>query len=91
MNQLDFIGGGQVAAPLKDIRATRPSVAEQKAELCLRLNHLCKTWPPKVRDGSINKAREWVGAQQAALKIIKSSRASVQELTSAIGNMERFI
>jgi hypothetical protein len=93
MSQLDFIGGAQEqpARPFKDIRNTRSTIAEEKAALCLELGRLCLRVPPSVANGSIEMTRNWVGAQKTSMKLVKSSRASVQELTSAIGNMRRFL
>jgi len=90
VKQNDWVGDLPPPRPFKDIRSTRPSVAEEKAQLCLELGALCHAVPAAIRDGSIDKTREWITAQKAALKIAKNSRASVQELTAAINNMRRF-
>jgi hypothetical protein len=76
--------------PFKDIRSTRPSVAEQKAELALQLGRLIARCPPGIANGSINATREWVAARKQAAATAKSTRSSVQDLTAAISNMERF-
>jgi hypothetical protein len=90
MSQIDFVGGLPAPKPFKDIRSTRPSAAEAKAELCLRLGRLCATVPPSVRNGSIQTVRDWKQHQEKALKLAKNARASVPELTAAISNMSRF-
>ena len=94
MNQNDWVGDLPPQNPFKDIRSTRPAVAEEKAQLCLELGKLCHTVPAGINSGSIDKAREWMAAQKAAQKaarkIAGNSRASVQELTAAINNMRRF-
>lgn len=90
MNQIDFIGGGSVPKPFRDIRNTRPTVAEEKATLCLELGRLCSAVPPRVRNGSINLTREWVAVQKKARALVGNSRASVCELTAAITSMRRY-
>jgi hypothetical protein len=92
MSQTDFFDAPtQAKREFKDIRGTRPTVAEEKAALSLQLNRLCQSPPDSVRNGSINVVRSWVEAQKKALKTLKSARSSVQELTSAISNMRGFI
>jgi hypothetical protein len=50
--QLDWIGGTSLATkPFKDIRNQRPTVAEQKAQLCLDLKKLISRVPDRVRGG----------------------------------------
>lgn len=71
----------------KDIRSTRPSVAQRKAELLLELGRLCNRFPNKARDGDIKAVREWKLTREAAMKIAANSRASVEDLTRAIGSM----
>ena len=90
-HQLDWVGGPQ-AEPrqFKDIRSTRPSVAEEKAAKCLELGALLKRPPAAVVNGSVNVTREWQAARAAASKVAGSSRSSVQELSAAINNMRRF-
>lgn len=86
----DLFGFEAPRRAFKDIRNQRPSVAEQKAELAMQLRTLCLRIPQTIRDGSINKVREWQVARTAALKVAASSRSSVPELTSQISNMQRF-
>jgi hypothetical protein len=92
MNQIDFVGG--LAAPqqkkVPEVRNTRPSTAEEKAALALRLNELCRRCPRSVAQGSIQTVREWTAEQQKALKALKSKTASVHQLQSAVSAMERF-
>ncbi len=46
MKQIDFISSdGADSAAFRDIRATRPSVAEEKAQLSLILHRLCARAP----------------------------------------------
>jgi len=92
MNQSDWVGGGVAAAqkPFKDIRNTRPSVAEEKAMLLLDLGAMLKKPPDKVINGDVKISHEWVAARAAAAKIAGSSRSSSQEIRTAINNMRRF-
>ena len=91
MNQDDFFCQQKQAAPFMDIRNTRPTVAEEKAALAFELGRLCMKPPKSVVNGSIQATRAWVDAQKKALKLVRSPRASVQELTSAIGSMRGFL
>lgn len=86
----DLFGYQPAARAFKDIRNTRPTVAEQKAELALQLGRLIARCPTSVANGSINLTREWMEARKKAAATAKSARASVQELTAAISNMSRF-
>lgn len=92
MKQIDFIGGGSNLSPkqTKPISNQRPTVAEEKAELCLRIGVLCKKPPASIINGSVQMTREWVAARKAAMATAKKVRASVPELTAAISSMERF-
>lgn len=85
----DLFGHGAPPQPLRDIRNTRPGVAEEKAQLLLRLGRLIDTIPPGVRDGSVQRVRAWRQARADAAKVAASKRASVQELQSAINRMDR--
>lgn len=66
---------------------TRNSVASEKAELCFRLNRLCKTVPDSVKNGSVQLVRKWQADQSKAMKVFISSKSSVNELTCAINQM----
>jgi hypothetical protein len=87
----DLFGRVEPSAPFKDIRNTRPSAAEDKAVLVMRLGRLINTVPASVQNGSINKVRDWTTARAVAAKVAKNSRASVSELTSAISSMQRWL
>lgn len=71
----------------KDTRNTRPSVAQQKAELLLELGRLIRSVPPEARDGSIQIVRLWKSRKEAAEKIANNSRSSVHDLTRSIASM----
>jgi hypothetical protein len=86
----DLFGFAAPSVAFRDIRSTRPTVAEQKAELALALGRLINRVPRDVQSGSVNLTREWLSARTKAAALVKSSRASVNELTAAISNMQRF-
>jgi hypothetical protein len=92
MKQIDFVGG--IEEPerkaFKDVRNLRPTVAEEKAELCLRIGFLCKKPPASIINGSVQMTREWVAARKAAMAAAGKVRSTVPELTSAVLRMERF-
>jgi len=92
MKQIDLVGGlpEQEPKPFKDVNNLRPTIAEEKAELCLRIGILCRKPPACVANGSIQTTREWIAAMKSAMATAKKVRASVPELTAAISNMERF-
>lgn len=91
MKQFDFIGQPETPPQsFRDIRNTRPSVAEEKAQLTLILGRLCASVPHRVRNGSVNLTRDWMAAQKAAKSLAANSRASVLQLSGAIGAMRRF-
>ena len=90
MNQFDFVGDLPPPPAFKDIRATRPTVAEEKAALLLKLGpHLTKV-PHSVANGSVNLTREWRRVRDAAAKVAGNKRASVHEIQSAINSFGRF-
>lgn len=60
MSQLDFIGDLPPPRPFKDIRPTRSSSAEEKAQLLLELGRLCQT-PPPTRPQWIDQPDSGVG------------------------------
>ncbi len=92
MNQVDFVGG---AAPVKtflgQVHDTRPSVAEEKAELLLKLGKLMKRPPPGVANGSVQITRRWLADRKKAEKVAASSRTSVPELHGAISMMRAYL
>lgn len=90
--QIDFIGGGANLSPkpAKSISNQRPTVAEEKAELCLRIGVLCKKPPASIINGSVQMTREWVAARKAAMSTAGKVRSTVPELTAAVSRMERF-
>jgi len=90
--QIDMIGGlpEPERKQFKDVKNLRPTIAEEKAELCLRIGVLCRKPPACVQNGSIQTTREWVAAMKSAMATAKKVRATVPELTAALSSMERF-
>lgn len=78
------------AAPFKDIRNQRESVAEEKARLSLELNKLLKTPPRSLNGASVNRVREFFAEHARALKTLRSKDSSRNELQAAINAMRRF-
>ena len=92
MKQIDFIGGVSVAGrPFKDIRSTRSTTAERKAELVLSLGKLINKAPPRIASGgSIDQVRAWRTVRDQAAKVAGNSRSSVFELEGAITRMRSY-
>lgn len=86
----DLFGHAQPQAQFKDIRNQRSSTAEEKAELSLRLGRLINKCPASVVNGSVQITRQWLHEREQARKLVKSPRASVNELRSAITRMEAY-
>lgn len=80
----------QQAKPFKDIRNTRPTVAEEKAQLLMQLGALIRTCPACVRDGSVNTVRAWRKTRDEAAKVAANSRSSSQQIRTAINSMARY-
>lgn len=89
MRQLDFVGDVPTS-PFKDIRGTRPAVAEEKAVLAMTLGRLLSKVPGIVRNGSIQATRQWRAAHAASRKTLADKRATRQELTDAIAHMREW-
>lgn len=65
-------------------------MAEEKAELSLVLNRMCKRVPASINSASINKVREYRAVLKQAQKVLASKASSRQELSTAINQMRRF-
>lgn len=84
MIQLDWVGA-PARKPFKDIRNTNPTVAEQKAKLCLQIGGLCAVIPSEIKNGgSVNSVRRWKFCRDAALKVAGNKRSSITELEIAL-------
>jgi len=92
MKQIDFVGGidEPERKPFKDVKNLRPTIAEEKAELCLRIGVMCRKPPASVCGGTVQATQVWVDAMKRALKVAKKSKATVPELTAVLSSMERF-
>lgn len=92
MNQSDWVSEtpAPAAKPFKDIRSTRPSVAEEKAQLVLQLGALIRTVPAAVRNGSVDVTREWKAIRDKAEKVARNARSSAQEIRTAINSLNRY-
>lgn len=92
MDQIDFIGGSQQQArPAKVVRNTRPTVAEEKARLCLDLGRLCLSVPPKIVNGGVIATRKWLAHQKKYRALVANARASVVELEIGVREMRSYI
>lgn len=91
MGLLDLLGHEQPRADFKDIRDTRESVAQRKAELLMRLGALIRKVPPCVLGGSIQITQQWAADQKAAAKIAGAKAASVPDIERAIATMESWV
>lgn len=76
--------------PFVDIRNQRPSVAEQKATLCMQLRELCNRPPQKIIDGGVMHVVAWKSVRAECAKIIAKSTSTVPQLESAINRMKAF-
>lgn len=76
--------------PFVDIRNQRPSVAEQKAALCMQLRALCNHPPQSVVSGGIGAVRAWKSVQAECCKVAAKATSTVPQLESAINRMRAF-
>ena len=91
MRQEDWVGSLPPRKPFKDIGNQRGTVAEEKARLCLLIGERCNKVPPSVTQGSVQTVRQWRECREKAMKVAGNKRSSVQELTSALSSMGRFV
>ncbi len=91
MSQFDWVGGPQPKPPpFRDIRNTRPTVAEEKAILAKQLGELSRKAPPNCLDWSVQRTREFRDACDKARKVAGAQRSSVHELRSALNSLEKY-
>ena len=91
MSQIDWVSESeQSKKPFKDIRNTKPTVAEEKAEKALRLGRLLRKVPQQVCNGSVQTVRAWKSDKEISEKVAKSPRSSVHDLDSAIFRMMKW-
>jgi len=86
----DLFGHVQPKPEFRDIRNTRPTVAEEKAALCLELSRLCRVAPKSVAQGSINTVRAFTGELSRARKVLNKKTSSANDLRGAIEGVRRF-
>jgi hypothetical protein len=86
----DLFGYTRPRAQFQDIRNQRPSVAEEKATLCLQLGELCRRVPPSICNGDVKSVREWRMHCESARKKLGNKRSSVTDLTTAIAQMRSY-
>ena len=89
--QIDWVSPPAPPPPFQDLKNMRPSSTEAKALAAWELGQLINRIPPRVKSGgSVNEVRNWRDAREAAAKVAKNSRASLNDLRSAIGRMEPY-
>lgn len=86
----DLFGHAQIRREFQDIRNTRPSVAEEKAALCLELVELCRTAPKSIANGSVDAVRKFLGELARSRKVLNKKTSSANDLRGAIANIKRF-
>jgi hypothetical protein len=90
-SQSDWVGAPPtVVVPFRDIRNTRQSVAEEKAQLAHELGSLARKAPPGCMDWSVQRTDNFRGAVARAVKVAGAKRSTVPELTSALNNLRSF-
>lgn len=89
MNQIDWVSQPP-EKPFKDIGNKRPSTAEEKAKLCIRLGNMVRKVPPAYKDWDHKETMHFKYNQEAGIKVVMKKNATVTELQCAINNMERF-
>lgn len=87
----DLFGYDGVSTPFVDIRNQRDSVADEKAQLCKKLNELLRKAPESLGSASVQVVREWRGDHARSLKILQSKRSSRVELGLAIKLMQKYM
>ena len=90
MDQIDWVGDEPKRKPFKDLPNLRPSVAEEKAKLCLTISEMCRKVPKNYQQMGVESLRDWKKTREEVLKVAGNKRASIHELTAAINNMKRW-
>lgn len=90
MTDLFGFEGPKQDSKFVDIRNTRDSVAEEKAEMFLKLNELIRRVPKSIASASVNKTRGYLAERERAKKVLCRKSSSRTELLSAINSMLRF-
>ena len=63
---------------------------ESRGALTSQLQQLVNKLPESVVKGSANKVHAWLEIQKKSLKTLHKKNPSIQELASAVGQMEAF-
>lgn len=88
--QQDWVGS-EPQELFRDIRNTRPSTAEEKAVQLMRLGEMVTKIPEHIKSGgTVGEVRSWKKDRDAAAKVAGNSRASINDITASIHNMERW-
>jgi hypothetical protein len=87
----DLFGYVAPREPFADIRNQRPSVAEEKANLCAQLNALLRRPPNPAAVASVNSSRAYKKAHKASLSVLQNKDASRQALQSQISVMKGYV
>lgn len=86
----NLLGDEIAAEPFKDIRNQRPSAADEKAQLCMRLNALLRRTPPPDLIATVQQARAFGIAHKQALKKLNGRNTSRPELAEAFNSLSLF-
>lgn len=86
----DLFGYQPPQPPFVDIGNQSPAVADEKAQLAMRLNILLRRIPASINQASINDTRAYLAERDRALKVLGAKRSSRIELQRAINSMMRF-
>ena len=76
--------------PVWDIHNLRPSSAEEKAILALRLGRLINKVPACIINGSVQQTRDWIHHRDMARKALSAKRLSVNSLQDFLKQMESY-
>lgn len=83
----DLFGHSPASKEFKDIGNQRPSTAERKAELLLKLGAELKRVPKKLGSASIQATRQWAQVRESCAKTAKKRNASVREIEDALASL----
>jgi hypothetical protein len=90
MSQIDWVGGGRGPRQPAPVGNKRPSAAEEKAQLCIRLGNMVRKVPPAYSDWSYERVVDFKRNQEFGIRVVMKKNATVTELRCAISNMQRF-
>lgn len=67
------------------------SIQQEKAQLCKRIGDLTMRIPHSVCNGSVQLVRKWKEDRAKAEKMLRNTRASVNDLRSILSMMEKYL